>query len=338
MYALQSACASLIEHANLDSPLLLYNRTAKRASDLAASLPRETTKAVTSIPEGISQADIIFTCVSDDRAAEETYKAICRANGGSSAAKTLAGKVLVGMETVAPETANRIAQLVHASGGEYVACPVLGPPQAAAQGMLLAIPAGPAAAVEKIVPYLTGRKQSSNDTNNNNNNNGRGVLARALIGPFTDREAGTALKMKIIANTFTLNAAAQLAEAYTLGEKCGVGVDAVRQFVDINFVHGGASAAATNPFAVYSARMLGGAYFAPGDKAGAVGLGIKDAKHALEMAEEVGVMVRNPATVVYWAEKVVEYDGQGGGLEEGDIAGMYGAVRKEAGLSFENGP
>ncbi|KAL2275390.1 hypothetical protein FJTKL_02074 [Diaporthe vaccinii] len=141
--------------------------------------------------------------------------------------------------------------------------------------------------------------------------------------------------MKIIANTFTLNAASQLAEAFTLAEKAGVGAAPVGEFVELCLVGG---PPATNPFHVYAGRMLRGDYWREGEEgpAGGVALGVKDLGLAVRLAEETGATVRNPVVALGWCRDVLEGEGRGRGELRGDISGIYGAVREKAGLRFEN--
>lgn len=272
----------------------------------------ESTLVVSSVEEGIPQADIIFTCLSNDAAVESTYHSIV-SNLPSTDAGSLTGKVFVGMETIHPGTADKLASLLAAHGADFVACPVLGPPAAAAAGQLIAFPAGPEAVLSRAMPYI------------------KGALARAVIA-FPDRPCGTGPRMKIIANTFTLNAAVQLAEAFTLAEKAGIEPAQVARFAELGLVDGPGG---TNPFHVYAGRMLRGNYWRD-QPAGGVSLGLKDASLAARLAEENGVTLRNPGVVMGWCREVLEGGGPGRGEERGDIAGVYGAVREKAGLRFEN--
>lgn len=320
------ASKSLVSHGSLTSPLILFNRTAKKCRDLASSLPPSSTEIVTSLREGISKADIVFSCLSNDTAVESTYQAIVSENTADNA-HGLRGKLFIGTETVHPDTANKIAHLLTSHGAEFVACPVLGPPAAAAAGELITFPSGPASSVSRATPYLTGGEGFPAL------HGGRGVLSRAMIA-FPDQPCGTGLKMKIIANTFTLNAACQLAEAFTLAEKAGVDPALVGEFVEVSLVRSTGSPG-TNPFHVYAGRMLSGDYFRKAPAGGAA-LGVKDLSHALRLAEETGATVRNPLVALGLCEDVLERDGPGGGELSGDVAGMYGVVREKAGLRFEN--
>jgi 3-hydroxyisobutyrate dehydrogenase-like beta-hydroxyacid dehydrogenase len=62
-----------------------------------------------------------------------------------------------------------------------------------------------------------------------------------------------------------------------------------------------------------------------------VDLALKDARHALNLAEASGVQMKNLEVANAHLKDVKEHDG-----ERGDIAGIYGAVRKESGLKYEN--
>jgi 3-hydroxyisobutyrate dehydrogenase-like beta-hydroxyacid dehydrogenase len=318
----RAACERLVSQGCLDSRLILYNRTAQKSHELASSLPQGSTLVVSSLKEGIPQADIIFTCLSNDAAVESTYQSIISDLTTTADTHTLGsglrGKVFIGMETIHPDTADKLADLLAYYGAEFVACPVLGPPAAAAAGQLIAFPAGSQAALSRVMaPYIAGE--------------GGGGLARAAIA-FPDQACGTGPRMKIIANTFTLNAAVQLAEAFTLAEKVGIDQGQVGRFVELCFADG---PGATNPFHVYAGRMLRGDYWKR-EPAGGVALGLKDAGLAVRLAEENGATVRNPGVAVAWCREVLEGGGPGRGEERGDIAGVYGAVREKAGLRFEN--
>lgn len=312
----RAACERLVSSGRVDSPLILYNRTAQKCHDLASTLPPGSTHVVLSLKEGISKADIIFSCLSNDAAVESSYQTIISDLVTEDNPDGLRGKLFIGTETVHPDTADTLADRMAAHGADFIACPVLGPPAAAATGQLIAFPAGPATALSRAEPYLTGNN----------------ALARAAIA-FPDRPCGTGPRMKIIANTFTLNAAAQLAEAFTLAEKAGVDPAQVGQFVQLCLVSG---PPATNPYHVYARRMLRGDYWRAERPAGGVALGVKDLGLAVRLAEETRMVVRNPLGALEWCRDVLDGEGAGRGEVKGDIAGVYGAVRERAGLRFEN--
>lgn len=62
----------------------------------------------------------------------------------------------------------------------------------------------------------------------------------------------------------------------------------------------------------------------------AVDLARKDAKHALHLAESAGVKMKDAEVADGHLADVQKHMGS-----KGDLAGIYGAVRQEAGLKFE---
>ena len=62
-----------------------------------------------------------------------------------------------------------------------------------------------------------------------------------------------------------------------------------------------------------------------------VDLARKDLRHVTSVAEASGMRMRSLEVVDGYLKDVKAHSG-----EKGDIAGMYGAVRKESGLKFEN--
>jgi 3-hydroxyisobutyrate dehydrogenase-like beta-hydroxyacid dehydrogenase len=122
-------CKNLVEKGNLDKPLILYNRSKQRSVDLAAALPAGKTEVVDSIAEGVKKADIIFTIVSNDTAVKETVETVLQSD--------VKGKLIVECSTIHPDTTKQIAEDVLAKGGEFIACPIFGPPAAAEAGALL---------------------------------------------------------------------------------------------------------------------------------------------------------------------------------------------------------
>ena len=63
----------------------------------------------------------------------------------------------------------------------------------------------------------------------------------------------------------------------------------------------------------------------------AVDLARKDAKHALDLAQAAGTKMKDVEVADQHLAEVRKHMGS-----KGDIAGIYGAVRQEAGLKFEN--
>src|SRR5438309_8746578 len=103
--------------------LRVYNRTADKARPLlerGAHLAR-------SPAEAAQPGGVVVTMVSDDRAVEEVTLG---ANGFLS---RLGDGVHLSMSTIAPRTTRRLAGLHREHGSRYVASPVFGKPDVAAQ-------------------------------------------------------------------------------------------------------------------------------------------------------------------------------------------------------------
>ena len=283
------------------SPMLLYNRTPQRATELAASLTPGTAKPVPSaaeLPAAVSSADIIFTILSNDAVVESQLVSIL------SFGVPLTGKTFIECSTIAPKTANVLAELLTAAGAVYIAAPVFGVPAVAEAGNLVFVPAGPAAGIAALAPYTTG------------------VMGRAVI-PFPDVAPGTALQLKLIGNACILNMVSQLAESLALAEQTDVGAAGFEQFA--NLIFGGVHSA-------YARRMTQGTYWTMENPLFSADNAIKDGLHAVALGKSVGVELRNTETALAYLRVVKEHAGG----EKGDVAGMYGAVRQSIGLKYEN--
>lgn len=288
-------CKNLVEKGNLGKPLIIFNRTQKRANDLSKSLPSGKTEVASTIAEVVSKSDIIFTCVGDDAAINETIDSALKASPK--------GKLFVDCSTVHPDTTNALAEKVTKAGAEFVACPVFGAPAMADNGQLVCVLAGPKDSVEKVKPYT------------------KGVIGRANVD-FGGQECGKATTLKIIGNTFILNMVETLSEGHVLAEKTSLGGDNLHQFIETMF---------PGPYTAYSTRMMSGDYHKREEPLFAVDLARKDARHAMALAKSVGARMKDVEVADAHLAEVKKERG-----EKGDIAGIYGAVRQEAGLKFEN--
>ena len=106
---------NLVEKGNLEKPLIIFNRTQQRATDLAAKLPEGKTVVASSLEEAVEKADIVFTCLGDDAAIMDTIITAIKA--------PVKGKIFVDCSTVHPDTTNLMAKSVEGQGATLVACP-----------------------------------------------------------------------------------------------------------------------------------------------------------------------------------------------------------------------
>ncbi|KAM0718521.1 hypothetical protein Q7P37_005591 [Cladosporium fusiforme] len=287
---------NIVEKGAFTEPLAIYNRTTARSEQLASTLPSGKTKVVTSIEDAVSHADIIFTCVGDDKAITDTIATALK----SPEAK---GKLFVDCSTIHPDTTDKLAETITSAGASFVACPVFGAPAMADNGQLVCVLAGPETETARVKPFC------------------KGVMGRAVID-FSNQPHGTASRLKIIGNTFILNMVEALAQGHTLAEKSGLGTDNLHQFIETMF---------PGPYTAYSNRMREGDYYKRDEPLFSVDLARKDAGHAMALAEASGTRMKNVEVGDGHLQQVQQHMGS-----KGDIAGIYGAVRQEGGLEFEN--
>lgn len=170
-------------------------------------------------------------------------------------------------------------------------------------GQLICVTAGPEAAVLKLKPYTTG------------------VIGRAVVD-FSGQPPSKATLLKVVGNTFVMNMIESLAEGHVLAEKSGLGTDNLHKFIELLF---------PGPYTAYSTRMRSGDYYKRDEPLFAVDLARKDAGHALDLAKASGTQLKGLEVADAHLAEVKEHLGK-----RGDVAAIYGAVRKEGGLKFEN--
>ncbi|KAJ5112872.1 NAD(P)-binding protein [Penicillium angulare] len=254
------------------------------------------TVVAASVFEAVAHADIIFTCLGDDSAVSETVNSII----GSG---NLKGKLFIDCSTIHPDTTTAIAQKFQDAGAEFVASPVFGAPAMADAGQVICVLAGPSKSIDKVKPFTTG------------------VIAKSFMD-FSDHPHAKASQLKILGNTFVLRMVESIAEGHVVAEKCGLGTQALHQFFEAVF---------PGPYVAYSGRMLSGDYCTRAEPHFAVDLARKDARHAMNLAQTSGTTMKGVELVDGYMEKVKNYMG-----DRGDVASIYGAVRQDAGLKFEN--
>jgi 3-hydroxyisobutyrate dehydrogenase-like beta-hydroxyacid dehydrogenase len=171
--------------------LRVYNRTSEKARPLlerGAVLAR-------SPAEAVEPGGIVVTMVSDDAAVEAVTL------GENGFLGRLDDGVHLSMSTIAPRTARRLADLHRERGAHYVASPVFGKPQVAAEAKLWIVTAGDVAARARVRPLQEAIGQRVFDFG---------------------EEPGAANAIKLAGN-FLLGAAIEaMAEAFTLAQKHGV--------------------------------------------------------------------------------------------------------------------
>jgi 3-hydroxyisobutyrate dehydrogenase/2-hydroxy-3-oxopropionate reductase len=237
--------------------LVLYNRTAVRADELAAelrALPGLAERiAVAATPaEAVVGAAVALSSVADDAALAELYR---RPDG------VLAGlrppTVAVDLSTVLPATVRALAaEVAERTGAAFLDAPVSGSTATAEAGQLTLMVGGDPAALERVRP----------------------VLERFSARIFHLGPSGAGATTKLAVNTVILALNGAVAEALVLAERAGV--DRERAYEVF------AASAIGAPFVHYKrAAFLDPASVPP---AFSVALAEKDIRLALGLAAEVG--------------------------------------------------
>lgn len=133
---------NLLEKGN---SLYVYNRTASKAQPLA----NKGATVCTSVQELASLCDIVFTVVADDAALNH----ITQGEEGI-AANLKAGGIHVSVSTILPVTAKHLSELHKQHNNHYIACPVMGRPEAARARKLNFLVSGNTSAIAIIKPFL----------------------------------------------------------------------------------------------------------------------------------------------------------------------------------------
>ena len=172
--------------------LAIYNRTAAKGADLA----KAGASAAASISEVCKGRDAVITMLADDAALNE----VALGNDGLIASLG-ADCIHVAMGTHSVALIRTLTEAHAQAKRQFVAAPVLGRPEAAAEGQLGVVPAGPAAAVTRCQPLFD-------------------VIGRRSFAAGENPESAAAVKL---ANNFVLGCAIEaMGEAFALVGKFGV--------------------------------------------------------------------------------------------------------------------
>lgn len=126
--------------------VLVWNRTPEKSAALVA---KGVAVTATTPKHLVAQVDAVLTILTDAEAIEAVY-------GGADGllAGPIAGKLVVEMSTVRPETEVALAARVRDARGAFVECPVGGTVAPARDGKLLGFAGGEPADVERARPLL----------------------------------------------------------------------------------------------------------------------------------------------------------------------------------------
>jgi 3-hydroxyisobutyrate dehydrogenase len=127
-------------------PVNVYNRDAAKSAPFAASGAR----VATSPRDAASDADIVISMVSDDRASRAVWLGDEGALGGVKK-----GALLIDSSTLTVSWVEELSKAAQAAGAEFIDAPVTGSRDHAAAGQLLFLVGGSDAALERARPVLS---------------------------------------------------------------------------------------------------------------------------------------------------------------------------------------
>jgi 3-hydroxyisobutyrate dehydrogenase-like beta-hydroxyacid dehydrogenase len=229
--------------------------------------------------------------LANDQALEEVVL-----SEGGILEKLGSGGVHISMSTVAPATAQRLAQQHEQQGSYYLATPVFGRPEAAAARKLWICLSGNGAAKERVLPLLNGLGQKVFDFG---------------------EQVGAANVVKLTGNFLIVSALEAMAEAFTLAEKNGIDRTQVAELF-------GQTLFACPIYQNYGRAIAQEQYEPAGFK---LSLGLKDVDLVLQTAQE-SQMPMPLASLVH--DRLIAAVAKGRG--EIDWTGLALGVSEDAGL------
>ncbi|HEY0666510.1 MAG TPA: NAD(P)-dependent oxidoreductase [Gallionella sp.] len=186
--------------------LRVYNRTSAKAQSLAS----EGAEVVATLQDVVETGGIVVSMVANDHALEEV---VLGENGIGT--KLGAGGIHISMSTVSPQIAQKMVSYYQKQGTAYLAAPVFGRPEAAAERKLWICSAGDGWAKNRARPILEALGQQIFD-----------------FGEKPD----TANVVKLAGNFLIGSAIESMAEAFTFAEKNGVSREQVSDVFSQTFL------------------------------------------------------------------------------------------------------
>jgi len=282
--------------------LTVYNRTPGRT----AELERAGARVAQSVADAATSVEVLITMLADDRALEETVLGSQAPAHGQPARGALAalspGAVHVSMSTTSPALSRRLTQAHEAAGQAFVAAPVFGRPNAAAERKLWVVAAGPSQEIERC----------------------RSVLEAMGQGAFVvGEQAWAANVVKLAGNFMIVSTIETLAEAFVLVRKAGVEAERFLEMINGAFFK-------SPVYQNYGTIIAKERYEPAGFK---LRLGFKDVGLMLEAAEEAGVRLPIADLIRSQLAAAIER-----GLGEIDWAGLGRLNAENAGFGAPTKP
>jgi 3-hydroxyisobutyrate dehydrogenase-like beta-hydroxyacid dehydrogenase len=269
-------------------PLRVWNRSAVKMEPLI----KAGAIGCASPAEAVAGAQLVISCLMDDA----SLRAVCEGPDGLFA-NMEPNAIHLCATTISPACADWLAEQHRAHGTRYISGPVVGRPDAAAQGTLLQFLSGDASAIEEVQPICK-------------------AFAATLLpipGP-----ASIANSQKLCVNFFAISLIEAMAECYTFAEKMGASPEIMGHFFEMSLAHPG--------FKNYARRML--AHDVDGAGGFSMRGGLKDVRLMLDAARRVACPLDLAEVIESKMEECVD-----NGLGDADWSAILVATRTRAGLA-----
>jgi 3-hydroxyisobutyrate dehydrogenase-like beta-hydroxyacid dehydrogenase len=267
--------------------LTVYNRTRDRAQELERAGAK-----VAGTPAEAASNEVVVTMLSDDHAVEDVIF-----GSGKVLAALPKGGIHVCTSTISVELAKRLSEAHQERGQAYISSPVFGRPEAAESGKLVAIPAGPHDAVQRLQPLFD---------------------AISSVSYFLGENAMAANVAKLSGNFLIASAIESLGEAFALVRKYGVDPKTYLEVITGSLFNAPA-------YKVYGGIIAEGKYEPVGFR---MALGLKDVRLVLAAADTASVPMPVASMV---RDRFLS--GVARGMQDADWSSIARLVAENAGLS-----
>jgi 3-hydroxyisobutyrate dehydrogenase-like beta-hydroxyacid dehydrogenase len=267
-------------------------RVWNRSGDKMAPLVAEGAVGCASPENAIEGVDLLISCLMDDASIHAVFD-----GAEGLIAKMRPNSIHLCVTTISPVCGDWLAEAHAAQGSRYVSGPVLGRPDAAAEGSLLQFLAGDASAIEEIGPVCKAFAPT----------------AVPMAGP-----ASVANSQKLCANLFIASLVEMMAECYTFAEKSGASREIMGQIFDRSFALPGLKG--------YARRMLDRSV--EGADAFSTRGGLKDVRLMLDAGRRVGCPLDIATVIEGKLAECIE-----NGFADADWSVVQDVTRARAGLS-----
>lgn len=148
-------------------PLSVYNRSVEKAESF-----KEKSIVYTEISDLVKNNTIIFTMLTDDRAAKAVYEDILKSD--------ISGKLFIDMSTISPQATSELSGAVKIKEASFIDAPVAGSTGPAKEGTLIIMAGGEEKDLQRAMPYFEKLGKAVKHLGEN----GKGIAGKLSINYF----------------------------------------------------------------------------------------------------------------------------------------------------------